>query len=151
MTTETSNNPQKERMRSLNEYGISVLADMAYQTKANIASMEMLKDHFPNGRLKEFVRLFTQNQTVWNQKLLRIFDDMSRKAGENVCIDMREDLEGPELMAYTEAVTDLKKAKHMEGVAWLIKLAVEVEDMEAIATNLKLIIQNQLNKEKLCK
>lgn len=134
-------------MRSLNEYGISVLADMAYQTKANIASMEMLKDHFPNGRLKEFVRLFTQNQTVWNQKLLRIFDDMSKAANGGLCIDMRNDLEGGELMAYTEAVADLKKARHMEGVAWLIKQVCDVQDMEAIATNLKLIIQNQLNKE----
>lgn len=146
MTT-TTEQPQ----RTVNEWCLNILADIAYETSSHLNAVDHVWNKVPRGRLKDFLHTYRSNQTVWKLKILRVMDDMGKAYGLPIGQDMRRDLEGTDFMAYADAIIDLKKAKDMEGCAWAIKILSQVEDINAISTSLKLIIQNQINKENLCK
>jgi hypothetical protein len=139
--------------RSMNEWAVSGLAEISYNVSHHVEVIGLYWKFMPGGKLKDIFRIYRENQQMWKAKMLRAFDDIARnaegEAGKTIGETMRRDLGGEEILAYMDASADLQRFHDLEHGADIIKLLSQVEDISAISDNLRLIIQNQINKEAL--
>lgn len=153
MTTTEQLTEKKQNLknsRSMNEWAVSILADMCYHTSHHIKTIEMIYSFLPTGKLKTFTSKYKAVEALWRDRLLFAFREMGKSFGAEYKADMQRDLEGEEIFAYVDLITDAKRCLDMEGVSEIVKLLANVKDVAAIKNNLTLIIQNQINKEAVC-